>query len=206
MQGGRVTASSSGLGRGSEFAVKLPVLAGGTEHKLATTPEPGGAVGAGILRVLVVEDNVDAGDSLSMLLRLHGHEVLVAWSGPTALEVAAGFHPALVLMDIGLPGMDGVRGGPADAGRSGTGGRDAVKRADRLYAERGRPAASAAGGVRPPLRQADRAEHVAGAAEDARVKTPPPCSEIRRHGDAVLAASRQIAVTGTPSRGRSGSS
>ena len=55
----------------------------------------------------MVEDNIDAGDSLSMLLRLYGHEVRVARTGPTALEVAATFHPALVLLDIGLPGMDG---------------------------------------------------------------------------------------------------
>jgi CheY-like chemotaxis protein len=106
MQGGRVTAASGGLGKGSEFAVKLPVLVGGTEHRMVTTLEPGERSGQA-LRVLVVEDNVDSGDSLSMLLRLHGHEVLVARSGPTALEVAASFHPALVLMDIGLPGMDG---------------------------------------------------------------------------------------------------
>src|SRR4029077_2165654 len=59
------------------------------------------------LRVLVVEDNIDAGDSLSMLLRLHGHEVQVARFEPTALELAASFHPALVLLDIGLPGMSG---------------------------------------------------------------------------------------------------
>jgi CheY-like chemotaxis protein len=121
MQGGRVTASSGGLGKGSEFAVKLPVLAGGTGHEMVTTLEPGERSGQA-LRVLVVEDNVDAGDSLSMLLRLHGHEVLVARTGPTALEVAASFHPALVLMDIGLPGMDGyevarrMRSDPALAG------------------------------------------------------------------------------------------
>ena len=59
------------------------------------------------LRVLVVEDNVDSADSLSMLLRLYGHEVLVARTGPAALEMAAEFRPALVLLDIGLPGMDG---------------------------------------------------------------------------------------------------
>jgi CheY-like chemotaxis protein len=106
MQGGRVTASSGGLGKGSEFAVKLPILAGGTESRMVTTLEPGERSGQA-LRVLVVEDNVDSGDSLSMLLRLHGHEVLVARTGPTALEVAASFHPALVLLDIGLPGMDG---------------------------------------------------------------------------------------------------
>ena len=61
------------------------------------------------LRVLVVEDNVDAGDSLSLLLRLYGHEVLVARTGPSALEVASAFRPNLVLLDIGLPGMDGYQ-------------------------------------------------------------------------------------------------
>jgi two-component system CheB/CheR fusion protein len=121
MQGGRVTAASGGLGKGCEFAVKLPALAGGAGPEATTTLEPGERVGKP-LRVLVVEDNVDAGDSLSMLLRLHGHEVLVARSGPTALEVAATFHPVLVLLDIGLPGMDGyevarrLRADPALAG------------------------------------------------------------------------------------------
>jgi CheY-like chemotaxis protein len=57
--------------------------------------------------VLVVEDNVDAADSLSLLLRLYGHEVLVARSGPAALEVAPVFRPDFILLDIGLPGMDG---------------------------------------------------------------------------------------------------
>ena len=106
MHGGRVTATSGGLGNGSEFAVKLPVLEGAAGQDLTTTLEPGEHTGQA-LRVLVVEDNIDAGDSLSMLLRLYGHTVLVARTGPTALEVAATFHPALALIDIGLPGMDG---------------------------------------------------------------------------------------------------
>ena len=106
MHGGRVTATSGGLGNGSEFALKLPVLEGAAGQDLTTTLEPGEHTGQA-LRVLVVEDNIDAGDSLSMLLRLYGHTVLVARTGPTALEVAATFHPALALIDIGLPGMDG---------------------------------------------------------------------------------------------------
>ena len=106
MHGGRVTAASAGLGKGSEFAVKLPVVAGAAGHELTSTLEPGERDGQ-CLRVLVVEDNVDAGDSLGMLLRLYGHEVLIARSGPTALELAKTFRPSLVLMDIGLPGMDG---------------------------------------------------------------------------------------------------
>ena len=106
MHGGRVTATSGGLGKGSEFAVKLPIPTGGGAPESMTTLEPVERSGP-CVRVLIVEDNVDAGDSLSMLLRLHGHEVLVARTGPTALEVAPGFRPDLVLCDIGLPGMDG---------------------------------------------------------------------------------------------------
>ena len=59
--------------------------------------------------MLVVEDNVDAADSLSLLLRLYGHEVQVARTGPTALEMASASRPDVVLLDIGLPGMDGYQ-------------------------------------------------------------------------------------------------
>ena len=59
--------------------------------------------------MLVVEDNVDAGDTLSLLLRLYGQEVQLARSGPTALEIASIFRPDVVLLDIGLPGMDGYQ-------------------------------------------------------------------------------------------------
>jgi PAS domain S-box-containing protein len=106
MHGGRVIATSGGIGHGSEFTVKLPLASSGPVPDLTAALEQGVPVGPSV-RVLVVEDNVDAADSLSMLLRLYGHEVLVARTGPTALEVAAAFHPALVLCDIGLPGMDG---------------------------------------------------------------------------------------------------
>jgi CheY-like chemotaxis protein len=71
-----------------------------------TTSEPQQLAGLA-LRVLVVEDNVDSADSMSILLRLYGHEVAVARTGPAALEMAAEFRPNLVLLDIGLPGMDG---------------------------------------------------------------------------------------------------
>ncbi len=54
-----------------------------------------------------MEDNVDSADSLSILLRLYGHEVFMAHTGPTGLEAAAAFLPNIVLLDIGLPGMDG---------------------------------------------------------------------------------------------------
>ena len=57
--------------------------------------------------MLVVDDNVDAAESLAMLLRMSGHEVRTAYTGPTALEAAAAHPPDVVLLDIGLPGMDG---------------------------------------------------------------------------------------------------
>jgi CheY-like chemotaxis protein len=61
----------------------------------------------GPLRVLVVDDSRDAADSLAMMLRLAGHDVRSAYGGPEALEVARQFHPRLVLLDLGMPGMDG---------------------------------------------------------------------------------------------------
>ncbi len=108
MQDGRLLAQSGGLGKGSEFTVKLPVVAGASGRESTTVLEPGKSTGRS-LRVLVVEDNVDAADSLSMLLRLYGHDVQVARTGPTALEMASASRPDVVLLDIGLPGMDGYQ-------------------------------------------------------------------------------------------------
>ena len=106
MHEGRVQASSAGLGKGSEFVVRLPMLASAPVQPVSAAPEKVKETGRG-LRILLVEDDVDTGDSLSTLLRLDGHDVLLARSGVTALEVAAGFQPQLLLCDIGLPGMDG---------------------------------------------------------------------------------------------------
>src|ERR1700675_3513501 len=79
-----------------------------SEQQAKTFLEPGQHTGRS-LRVLVVEDNIDAADSLSLLLRLYGHEVRVARTGPTALEMASASRPDVVLLDIGLPGMDGYQ-------------------------------------------------------------------------------------------------
>ncbi len=108
MHDGRVQAYSAGLKKGSEFTVILPALTSVAERETTVVlnkPRPTGPSA----RVLVAEDNIDAGDSLSLLLRLHGHEVLVARTGPSALEVASAFKPNVVLLDIGLPGMDGYQ-------------------------------------------------------------------------------------------------
>jgi CheY-like chemotaxis protein len=108
MQEGRLQAQSDGLGKGSEFTVKLPVVSATAGQEAKTVLEPGKNTGLP-LSVLVVEDNVDAADSLSMLLRLYGHDVRVARTGPTALQMASASRPDVVLLDIGLPGMDGYQ-------------------------------------------------------------------------------------------------
>jgi two-component system CheB/CheR fusion protein len=105
MHGGTVTAHSDGPGKGSEFLVRLPALPAGAPE---TATAPGAAVGPRrVCRLLVVDDNRDAADSLALLLRLGGHTVQVAYDGCTALQAAKGAPPEVVLLDIGLPGMDG---------------------------------------------------------------------------------------------------
>ena len=106
MQDGRLQAQSDGLRKGSVFTVKLPVCVPEAGQKPHTELVPGFHIGRP-LSVLVVEDNVDAADSLSMLLRLYGEEVHIARTGPTALEMCTAIKPDVVLLDIGLPGMDG---------------------------------------------------------------------------------------------------
>jgi PAS domain S-box-containing protein len=108
MQEGRVQAQSGGLGEGSEFTVKLPAVSDTPGQRAKTILKPG-KQGGRPLRILVVEDNVDSADSLNLLLRLYGHDVQVARTGPTALEMALASRPDLVLLDIGLPGMDGYQ-------------------------------------------------------------------------------------------------
>lgn len=108
MHEGRLQASSGGLGKGCEFTIKLPRLLNPDVRGTTTLLEPSKDAGPS-LSVLVVEDNVDSGDSLRMLLRLYGHKVQVARTGPQALEMAAAFRPDVVLLDIGLPGMDGYQ-------------------------------------------------------------------------------------------------
>lgn len=107
LHGGTITAVSPGLGQGSEFIVRLPAL----ERSDVLDPSPSRAgtphCASTESRVLVVDDNVDAADTLAELLRELGHSVRVCHSGRAALELAAAFLPEAVLLDIGLPEMDG---------------------------------------------------------------------------------------------------
>jgi CheY-like chemotaxis protein len=122
MHGGTVEVASAGDGAGSEFTVRLPVP---TEAELQTirvdeessmqngkptrAPSSPGRSGpaAGLRRVLIVEDNIDARETLRDLLEMWGHTVGVAPDGGSAVDTALQFRPDLALIDIGLPGLDG---------------------------------------------------------------------------------------------------
>jgi PAS domain S-box-containing protein len=106
MHGGSVRAFSEGPGRGSQLVVRLPLAPPTELHPAQPAPTPHAGAGAP-LRVLVVDDNVDAAKMLGQLLRMAGHDVSLAHDGPTALAAASATPLDLVLLDIGLPSMDG---------------------------------------------------------------------------------------------------
>ena len=105
MHGGLVRAASGGIDLGSEFTVTLPTTAGLGEVPAAVTRPVAAPVTAH--RILVVDDNVDAAETMAMLLELSGHAVRTAFSGQQALDVALEFRPEMVFLDIGLPDMNG---------------------------------------------------------------------------------------------------
>jgi signal transduction histidine kinase/ActR/RegA family two-component response regulator len=105
MHGGTIVARSEGVGKGSEFTIRLPA---------AKRPALPGSKVSGLTetankkaRVLVVDDNVDTAHGMERLLKLIGHETARAHDGNEALQVACEFRPEIILLDIGLPGMDG---------------------------------------------------------------------------------------------------
>ncbi|MEG0883342.1 MAG: response regulator, partial [Janthinobacterium sp.] len=106
LHGGSATAASPGAGLGSTFSVRLPLLA--EEAKVPAAPAaPAGAVNGPYFRVLVVDDNVDAADTLAAVLDMMGHATQVAHDGAQALAAAPQFLPDVIFLDIGLPGMNG---------------------------------------------------------------------------------------------------
>jgi CheY-like chemotaxis protein len=105
LHGGTVEVFSDGRGHGSEFVVTLPRLEHRGEAQIA--PQAVGLSAPTPARVLLIEDNVDAGEALAELLSQSGHEVEVALDGQAGLEVFDRFNPQVVLCDIGLPGLNG---------------------------------------------------------------------------------------------------
>jgi CheY-like chemotaxis protein/two-component sensor histidine kinase len=106
MHGGTVAAESAGQDMGSTFVIRLPAL---VESSQCSQPQAEGPVRMSppSLRILIVDDNRDAADSLAMLLRTIGHDIRTAYDGLEAVQVANEFRPEVVLLDIGLPKIDG---------------------------------------------------------------------------------------------------
>jgi PAS domain S-box-containing protein len=106
MHGGTVEARSQGSDRGSEFVVRLPVLAEEPERAQEQAAE-GDRAGTAARRILVVDDNRDSAESLALLLQVTGNEVRTAFDGLEAVEEAGRFRPDVVLLDIGMPKLNG---------------------------------------------------------------------------------------------------
>jgi len=106
MHGGTVEAHSQGPGHGSEFLVNLPRQVS-SPQQVQISESPRASDFGDRLRILVVDDNHDAAETLAVMMSLAGHTVITAFDGATALEEASRFQPQVVLLDIGMPGMNG---------------------------------------------------------------------------------------------------
>ena len=183
MHHGSVQANSSGAGQGSEFIVRLPALP-------ADRPAPPPAKGDGngraqpavaARRILVVDDNMDTAESLAMLMRIDGHEVRTAHDGIAALQTFASFGPQVVILDIGLPNLDGYevarRPAPPAARRS-----CPARRLDWLR-QRRRPHPFPASRLRPPPGQTSPARSTAPVARIGEPKALPASGAYRTFRD-----------------------
>jgi len=108
LHGGSVSAQSEGLGAGSEFIVKLPLTTSSTSPAKSMEDATPAIPIERPLRVLVVDDNKDSAVSLGLLLEGAGHDVQVAFDGPSAIAVVDRFKPAVIFLDIGMPEMNGI--------------------------------------------------------------------------------------------------
>ena len=106
MSGGSIEAHSEGLGMGSEFVIRLP-LATAAEQAVSAASSSHAVTSEGAYRVLIVDDNIDGAASMAMLIRLRGHEAFLAHDGLEAIEAAENVNPHAILLDIGLPSLNG---------------------------------------------------------------------------------------------------
>lgn len=109
MHGGRLTATSPGIGLGSTFTVELPVIRTGTQAVAAVEPAPAAAAEPARLRVLLVDDNVDAMEMMGFLLTEMGYDTLTASDAHGIVALALQERPDVIVLDIGLPGIDGYQ-------------------------------------------------------------------------------------------------
>lgn len=108
LHGGRIDVASEGPGHGSEFTVRLPAVSAAATHEVPKSdPSPSETVAHTPLRILVVDDNVDAADSVAWLFRKQAHDVRTTHDGRSAIELATEFRPQVVVLDLGLPQVDG---------------------------------------------------------------------------------------------------
>jgi signal transduction histidine kinase/DNA-binding response OmpR family regulator len=107
LHGGSVEAGSEGPGKGAQFTVRLP-LQSNTAAMTVVKGEPAKTI-VRKLRVLVIDDNRDAAETIKLLLLRDGHQVSTAYTGPSGLERVQSFQPQVIICDIGLPGMDGYQ-------------------------------------------------------------------------------------------------
>lgn len=109
LHGGSVTADSSGLQQGSTFSVRLPLMSREFAHGPVAKPALTESTAVASRRILVVDDSPDTAESLALLLRLQKHTVATAHDGAAAFAAAQTFKPEVVLLDIGLPDLDGYQ-------------------------------------------------------------------------------------------------
>jgi PAS domain S-box-containing protein len=107
MHGGSVTAASAGRGQGSEFVIRLPAIKVPAREGEPAEPAAAAASDGQRRRILVVDDNVDAAESISMILQLGGYEVRCVYDGLSVLAAARSYRPDAIVLDIGLPGISG---------------------------------------------------------------------------------------------------
>ncbi len=163
MHGGTVTVDSAGVGKGSTFTVRLPTLESRPEGVIEDEPQGGPTANGPGRRILVVDDNQDSARSMARVLKLCGNEVRTAYDGIEAVEAADEFRPEVILMDVGMPRLNGYEA--TRRIREQPWGQSVTHHRTHRLGPGGRPRPVAGSGLRRPPGQAGRHPR-SGAAPD----------------------------------------